>query len=50
MTPCDAQFHTWWQCWQRQQAGIATFHDLIIMKMTWELSMAMQRKLGALDD
>jgi hypothetical protein len=48
--PADAQFLTWWQCWQRQQAGIGTVHDLIIMRMNWELSMAIQRKLGALDD
>ncbi|MGE6780694.1 hypothetical protein ACQKFL_23945 [Vreelandella titanicae] len=45
----DPHFRAWWQCWQKQQAGVATFNDLIIMKMNWELSLALQRKLGSLD-
>lgn len=48
MEPCDAHFETWWRCFLRRQAGIATVQDLAFSRMAWELSMAVQKKLGAI--
>ncbi|WP_185859282.1 hypothetical protein [Vreelandella populi] len=50
MEPANPYFQQWWQAWQKQQAGVATLSDLIATRVHWEMSMALQKRLGGLND